>query len=78
MGAKWDFSPPVAADAFLPPTLLAARVAHKVDTQNADDKATIPMVGNEQGAAYPAACDLVLRGWSSPAAMRSRCCMPGG
>src|SRR5574343_952978 len=28
MGAKWDFSPPVAADVFLPPTLLGERKRH--------------------------------------------------
>jgi malate synthase len=28
--------------------------------------------------AYQAACDLVFKGWSSPAATPSRCCTPGG
>ncbi len=43
-----------------------ARMAAKVDKQNAGDKAYTPMVGNEQGAAYRAACDLVFEGLAQP------------
>ena len=43
-----------------------ARMAAKVDKQNAGDKAYTPMVGNEKGAAYRAACDLVFEGLAQP------------
>ena len=43
-----------------------ARMAAKVDQQNAGDPAYKPLVGNEQGAAYQAALDLVFKGKEQP------------
>jgi malate synthase len=42
------------------------RMAAKVDKQNAGDKAYTAMTGNEKGAAYQAACDLVFKGLAQP------------
>jgi malate synthase len=42
------------------------RMAAKVDGQNAADPLYKPLVGNEQGAAYQAACDLVFQGKAQP------------
>jgi malate synthase len=42
------------------------RMAAVVDGQNKGDAAYVKMAGNEQGAAYQAACDLVFRGKAQP------------
>ena len=42
------------------------RMAAKVDKQNGGDKAYTAMIGNEKGAAYQAACDLVFKGLAQP------------
>ena len=43
-----------------------ARMAQVVDRQNAGDADYTPMVGNSNGAAFQAACDLVLQGRGQP------------
>ena len=50
----------------------------KVDKQNAGDKAYTPLVGNEKGAAYQAACDPGFKGLAPAQRLhRAVCCTPG-